>query len=87
MSRITNEHVDALNSATTPEEFMATAERVTQAIGVRLPTIYEVIEGYTRVLKLAMPEDQVFALTGLAGQFTRDAMDENGGINREGDGG
>lgn len=69
---------EALLGATTTEEVKARTEAYAAANGVRLPTIYEVMDGFFQVFKVAGMDQQARLILAMAaGQYTRETMAKN----------
>lgn len=78
MRNATTEELKTLKAAPSPEALAAAVEKVLTDTGQRMPTIYETVDGYTKMLRaLGVPDKERLMLTALAGHFTRGKMAEN----------
>lgn len=67
---------DMLNTKT-EAEMMELATKMAQEKGSRLPTIVEIIAGFSAVFLLyGLSDEEVNGMMGLAGQYTKKAMEK-----------
>lgn len=71
------EFIDAMKASTTTDEMAGIANKYLTDNGRRLPTYLEVITGFSSVLQVVVGKEAGLIIASLAGQATRDVMEEN----------